>query len=88
MQNCTFFQSISIFQRSLFAPQRGALGGSRAALFVRKRTLFAPAVRCMWLSHVGWFMLSPRGRGLQLIVNILIINIFCRGGSRRTTAEG
>lgn len=29
---------------------------SGAALFVRKRTLFAPVVRCMWQSHVGWLV--------------------------------
>ena len=58
--------------------------GSRAALFVRKRTFHAPMVRCMWQSHVGWlfYVVARRAGGLQLIVNI-----FCRGGSRRTTAE-
>ena len=39
---------------------------SGAALSVRKRTLSAPVVRWMWLSHVGYFMLSPKGRGCSV----------------------
>ena len=44
---------ISIFQRTLFCSSARSVVCSRAALFVRKRTLSAPVVRCMWLSHVG-----------------------------------
>ena len=39
---------------------------SKAALSVHKWTLSAPVVRCMWQSHVGYFMLSPKGAGIAL----------------------
>ena len=55
--------------------------GSGAALFVRKRTLFAPAVRWMWRSHVGCFMLSPEGRGVAIVVIVALAGLVVLGGA-------
>ena len=62
MQNCTFFQSISIFQRSLFAPQRGALGAAELRyLSASGRFMHLWCVVCGGATLVGYFMLSPKG---------------------------
>ena len=58
----TIFVSLLLFQylKDHFRLGMPSVGGSRAALSVHKGTFHAPVVRCMWQSHVGYFILSPR----------------------------
>ena len=91
----------TIFQRTLCGSAMPSVGGSGAALFVRKRTLFAPAVRWMWRSHVGYEPTpdpSLKGRGVFLccrpraVVTIVVIvalaGLVVLGGQRGFLADG
>ena len=78
----------TIFQRTLCGSAMPSVGGSGAALFVRKRTLFAPAVRWLWRSHVGWLFYVVAHRAVVTIVVIVALAGLVALGARGFLADG
>ena len=56
---------------------------SGAALSVHKWTLSASVVRYMWQSHVGYFMLFARGRGVVALAVLVVL-----GAARPRVSRG